>query len=170
MIIGKGNNKISTDYWNSSELNYIGIGGFKRWYIGYRNISEFAYWYTSLSIILFDLVSQVFYYGYQLTISKYLLFTDSLIPSVPQPAWKFPCSLSFTLTHLVSGSGELGMFQYFLIQWSVLLLTVYWEMWLSIYCIYPNKSRAYITWAQINTEVQCSKVNKHLCKMQKGLI
>ena len=25
-------------------------------------------------------------------------------------------------------------------------------------------------WAQINAGVQCSKVNKHLCKMQKGFI
>ena len=39
------------------------------------------------------------------------------------------------------------------------------------YRIYPNKSRAHINaWAQINAGVQHSKVNKHLCKMQKGLI
>ena len=42
---------------------------------------------------------------------------------------------------------------------------------LSIYRIQPNKSRAYInTWAQINPGVQCSKANKRLCKMQKGLV
>ena len=34
-----------------------------------------------------------------------------------------------------------------------------------------NKSRAHInTWAQINTGVQHSKANRHLHKMQKGLI
>ena len=40
-----------------------------------------------------------------------------------------------------------------------------------IYRIDPNKSRAHINaWAQINTVVQHSKVNKCLYKMWKGLI
>ena len=39
------------------------------------------------------------------------------------------------------------------------------------YRIYPKKGRAHINaWAQINTEVQCCKVNKRLCKIQKGLV
>ena len=39
------------------------------------------------------------------------------------------------------------------------------------YCIYPNKSRAHINaWAEINAGVQCREVNKHLCKIQKGLM
>ena len=39
------------------------------------------------------------------------------------------------------------------------------------YCIYPNKSRAHINaWARINAGVQHSKVNRHLYKMQKGLV
>ena len=41
----------------------------------------------------------------------------------------------------------------------------------STYCIYLNKSRAHINaWAQINAGVQHCKVNKRLCKIQKGLI
>ena len=39
------------------------------------------------------------------------------------------------------------------------------------YHIYPNKSRAHINaWAQINTGVQRCKVNKRLCKIQKGSV
>ena len=38
------------------------------------------------------------------------------------------------------------------------------------FLIYLNKSRAHInTWAQINTGVQCSKVNNAYVKCRKGL-
>ena len=49
-------------------------------------------------------------------------------------------------------------------RWIKLLIHMY-------VCMYPNNSRARINaWAQINTGVQHCKVNKRLCKIQKGLI
>ena len=52
-----------------------------------------------------------------------------------------------------------------------LLLYLYYELLIYAYCIYLNKSRADIkAWARINAEVQHSKVNRRLYKMQKGLI
>ena len=46
-----------------------------------------------------------------------------------------------------------------------------WFGYVHMYCIHLNKSTAHInTWARINVGIQCSKVNKHLCKMPKGLI
>ena len=39
------------------------------------------------------------------------------------------------------------------------------------YRIYPYKSKAHINvWAQINAGVQHCEANKHLCKIQKGLM